>query len=277
VFSLVRNPEAAITFFNDAAKLLAAGINVRMDFSEVDELTPDAIAMLVASLKDKKFMRDMSVVGNGPTKPEPRRIWYESGFHSQVHSQLRVADTKGRFERRDAVQVNPPAAKQLIRFATTKIYGSPKKWQTVQRTLVECMTNTRTHAAGTKFSKRTWWAFVHADDVYRRAYFAFVDRGIGIFHSPLLTRRRSVLRALGLVSNTDIMRGLLKGEVPSSTGRKNRGKGFPHMYQDVIAPDRDNIRGLVIIANDVFADVERDSFRTINPPFPGTFLYWEKS
>jgi len=274
MFSLVHNAEEVLEFFTHASKLLNSGVNIAMDFRAIQQLTPDAIAFLVASIRDRKFTHGMSVVGNEPDDPALRQMWDDSGFHSHVQSRLRISAARGRFARKGSVQVSSPDAKALVRFATTCLYGAPRKWPTVQRTLVECMTNTRAHAAGRKHSRRSWWGSVHVDNGIAR--FSFVDRGIGIFKSPLLTRRRHFLRGMGLLSNESILQGLLAGKIPSSTGRKNRGKGFPNMYKDLTAPDRDTIEKLVIISNDVFADVANSKFRTIHPPFPGTFIYWEK-
>ena len=35
------------------------------------------------------------------------------------------------------------------------------------------------------------------------------------------------------------------------------------------------IKSLIIVANDVYADVANDDFRVLKTQFPGTLLYWE--
>jgi len=69
-----------------------------------------------------------------------------------------------------------------------------------------------------------------------------------------------------------LLKDMLSGEVESRTGLPYRGKGLPSMNQDLI---RGGIRNLIIISNDVKAEVEKQNFEVLPRPFRGTLIYWE--
>ena len=74
--------------------------------------------------------------------------------------------------------------------------------------------------------------------------------------------------------NADILREVLEGKIGSRIGLSYRGKGLPEIYKRF---KREQFSRLIIIANDVFADVEKDDFRILDKPFKGTFFHWEIS
>lgn len=78
----------------------------------------------------------------------------------------------------------------------------------------------------------------------------------------------------GLKDNADIMREVLNGKIGSRTGLAYRGNGLPEIYKRF---QREQFSNLIIIANDVFADVEKDEYKLLPKPFKGTFFHWEIS
>jgi hypothetical protein len=72
--------------------------------------------------------------------------------------------------------------------------------------------------------------------------------------------------------NTKLLRQILGGQIESATGLAYRGKGLPRIRRFL---DDGKISRLVIVANDVYADVGADDFRVLQEPFKGTLVYWE--
>jgi hypothetical protein len=84
VFSLLRNPSESIEFIN-RLKILALYNNVFVDLSEVREMTPEAIACLIALLH-RFDGTDAGISGNVPTDPALRAMIDNSGFRDHVSS-----------------------------------------------------------------------------------------------------------------------------------------------------------------------------------------------
>jgi len=117
-----------------------------------------------------------------------------------------------------------------------------------------------------------WWATVYADTGRGKICFTFVDTGVGIFRSVRIGTVRKIYDLFGGKKDADILRDMLLGKVPSSTKLSFRGKGLPYMNR--LAMEK-RISSLVIVANDVFANVSSETFEQLRTPFHGTLVYWE--
>ena len=102
--------------------------------------------------------------------------------------------------------------------------------------------------------------------------YTFLDTGVGIFRSVRLGTIRNVYKTLGFEDDSGILKDILEGKIESRTGKHYRGKGLPAIYEK---SQSGSIRSLVIIANDVYANVEKGEYRMIRNSFQGTLLYWE--
>ena len=138
--------------------------------------------------------------------------------------------------------------------------------------MIECMNNTRNHASGQQDHQETWWATVYADVERERACYTFLDTGVGIFQSVPIGKLRKFFKMVGIQDDAKMLRDILHGKVESSTRQPFRGKGLPAIYGLL---HRRSIKSLVIVANEVYANVERDEFRVMRTSFKGTLLYWE--
>ncbi|MDP8989530.1 MAG: hypothetical protein M3N41_05535, partial [Acidobacteriota bacterium] len=94
----------------------------------------------------------------------------------------------------------------------------------------------------------------------------------GIFKSVRFDKLRSFYKMVGFKSNADLLLDILHGKVESSTGYDYRGKGLPAIYQQFV---RGGLQALVFVANDVYANIGRNEYRTLPEPFNGTVIYWE--
>jgi hypothetical protein len=68
------------------------------------------------------------------------------------------------------------------------------------------------------------------------------------------------------------LRDILEGKIESRTGIPYRGKGLPAIYKAFLSG---RISKLVIIANDVYANVADGDYRKMGTELGGTLLYWE--
>jgi hypothetical protein len=165
--------------------------------------------------------------------------------------------------------VDPGLAQRIVGKVTTALFTRERRSLGSYGTLIECMMNTHQHAAGDSGGKERWWLTAFYEEASGRAFFTFVDLGVGIFDSLKLAPYKAFFR-----SNISLLRDILQGKIASSTGLKYRGKGLPKINKFL---QRDQIRDLVIVSGNVYANVSEDRFETVDPPFEGTLLNWEMS
>jgi hypothetical protein len=145
------------------------------------------------------------------------------------------------------------------------------------------MHNTNNHASLGAKGEKHWWLSVHHRRSRRRVTFSFVDFGVGIFRS--LDGKRTNERFHGWrtsefgtiippgATNAQLLQLILTGEMHRTVTKEDfRGKGLPGIRE---VWERNHISNLRIVTNDVYADVARDEYRTLNPPFDGTLVVWE--
>jgi hypothetical protein len=284
-FSFVNNTEEVIEFFDKMHDLFRNKKSVELDTSKCTSLTADTMTILISRLKDRSFTMGRSYRGNEPDDPKLRFIFAHSGFYDHVHAPRRrdKAQNFGSIERKKSKIVESPTAKALIHFATTTLFGQRRKLGGVYRVLVESMHNTVDHAHGRDISekrvipekyKEVWWATVYTDTTEKKAKFTFVDNGVGIFKSKNVSILKSIVQSLSLKTDAEILLEMLRGEHTSRTGLPYRGKGLPGIYR---AFQEGRLENLIVITNNVYANVGRGEFRMMNRSFDGTFLHWEIS
>jgi len=147
------------------------------------------------------------------------------------------------------------------------------------RTIIELMQNTQNHASTNNKYQEWWWL---SQDLDRdKISFTFLDLGRGIIdsikHKPKTDTKWNVdiLRQIFLkIDNpSKILELLLKGEIHKYREQPYyRGKGLPGIYSTL---ERGQIRNLIILTNNVLADVEKRKFNTLNLDFNGTLVYFE--
>lgn len=255
--------------------LFARKRSVDIDLSATKEMTADAITVLVSCLRDTSFTHGRGYRGNTPTDETLRKRFTESGFFEYVRSAHKPKNPEyGSIRARSKVKVDSTKALELITLATEKLHGKYVKQGGVYKTLLECMNNTWDHASGGQPKQVRWWASAHYDDKARKVSFTFTDSGVGIFESRDPSILQEALRRLGIKKNTEMLRKMLRKEIPSVTGIPYRGRGIPSIFECLA---RGEIENLIVITNDVYANVETDKFITLKSPFQGTFMSWEIS
>jgi hypothetical protein len=211
-FSMVENPDEAVHFLN-RIRAVARARDLFIDLEEVEDLTPDAVALLLATINRRELANNTFVSGNHPKDPKLRAILTNSGFREYVRSHPESAPRMelGRIRRRPTSSetvddsVKGAVAAELIEFAMQKLTGVPIPHQPSYRVLGEAMLNTLNHASERPNDHREpWWASVYCNVESRRAAFTFIDQGIGIFKSPgLFFRLKLAIKFLGKDKDRD--------------------------------------------------------------------------
>ena len=83
-FSIIRNTNEVLEYFEIVRKHLKRGDNVRIDKRDVEVFTVDTIALLVASINRRNFVHDAIVYGNAPKDKDLNKLFLESGFYDHV-------------------------------------------------------------------------------------------------------------------------------------------------------------------------------------------------
>lgn len=279
VFSFIENPDAAAAFISTIERAATRQNKIFVDLRSLTRLTLDACTALRAMLDRVKFMA--SVEGSRPLDARINAMLDETGFFEN----LRVRGEKkpphsGRMCSREgnAQRVDPARAKEYVRFAAERTRGPGTKHEASYSNLIECMANTRNHAAGPNARANhgeyyeSWWLSVYHDAGTGISQFAFVDLGVGILKSAKLHPLRRMLLKARTFDPGKTLQMVLDGEVESRTGFAHRGRGLPRIASSC----RDGeVRRLVIVSNDAYVDVDKGVQQGLTRELSGTLIYWE--
>jgi hypothetical protein len=259
---------------------------VFIDFRKVREIDYDGLIVLLSVLvrfKAKKIQFN----GNFPSDKFVRSILDESHFFDHL--------LPGKFKDKDSYsltsgssivthgkrKVDSELGERVIAAVSETVWGERRRCTKVQRALIELMHNTNNHATGPRDEAKHWWLSVKHFEKQHRVAFSFVDFGVGVFSS--LRNKAAGSLFYGAIdalkdrvkhgNDAEVLRLVMEGELHrTATGKKYRGKGLPGIYQAFKA---NHFGALAIITNDVYFNSTTNEFRTLENPFPGTFIYWE--
>ena len=272
-FSIIQNPNETIAFLREF-RYVAQRNNLTLDLAATTCITIDAITVLIAEILRLGGTR--LVNGSLPRNESCRDLLIQSGFFDHVRSRNPLPPgKKGKISPRKSNQVEGDTAKELIRIGSEAAFGSPRKCRGAYSALVECMSNTHNHATGKReaHGAETWYLTVYGDALDGSVRYTFLDTGVGIFRSVRLNNlKKAYNRFFKGEDHRHILKDILEGKVASRTGLPFRGKGLPGIYKSFLAG---RIKSLIIISNDVYANVASGDYRILGTQFPGTLVYWE--
>lgn len=281
-FSLIENTEAVLHFFKENKKLLASRKQVGFNLRDIKKLTPDAIALLIAKVKDENFTNRLVVRGNSPQKADLKKMFDESGFLEHVRSSW----VPERNEKNVLIhqitnnKVENEIAKDISKRAVAHTFGTGEKYRPIYEILIECMANTKNHA-GMSEGEYNWWIFEYSNPDTKVTTISFLDLGTGIFNSiPVQSFKRNAMIALKDKTGVDfipnfnlnLLTDLFEGKISSKTGMEERGQGLPLIYD---RSGNQQIKNFTIISNDVYVKIPSKESIILKNKFQGTFLYWE--
>lgn len=269
-FSFIENTENVLIYFENIQNYIKQKKPILVNLKGITNLTNDAIVLLLALLKNPAITKGVPIRGNYPKDEELKKIFQESGV-------FKANDNENKHKNYILTRQNKKAegvmANELIKHATSIVFGKEARCPGIYRTLMESMANTCYHAKPKKIAHETWWLTVYHDKKENKISFAFIDLGIGIFKSSKISGFREKFSAFfGIKDNRDVLKEIISGRKMSSTKIPYRGKGLPNIYKGL---ERNYYSNLKLISNDVKADLSIDKYEILKNEFKGTFLYWE--
>lgn len=283
-FSFIDNTEEVLSYFSKAKAIFHSQKNVTFDISSVTNLTPDAIALLVASIKSPKFTSTGSSNGNQPERDDLRKLFAESGFNEHVTEAhgFSKAQASNLLHKEVAQKVVESIARNACIRGMKHVYDSsapePALYDihsSLYQILIECMANTHNHAALSRQGECRWWLYVYNNPNTGTTSYTFIDLGVGIFKSAHVESYLKIIgQAFGLYPNIKMVDDLLTGKIHSriEKDRELRGKGIP---QIVGHSKNEWFKSFYIITNDVKINLTNGTSEALNQDFNGTFLHWE--
>lgn len=282
-FSLTSNTEETLKFIGKIENCYKRKQKVFVNLQGVDNIANGAIVVLLSILVQFKSNK-IDFNGNFPKNNKVREFLKDSGFFKYLYKEIDPQDSYT-FENDICTHANKKVDSQLsediIKKASTFIWGEERRCTGVQRVFLELMQNTNNHASITNQGEKHWWATVKHNEDEKKVSFSFIDFGVGIFES--LTNKKEdnkfynainkVRNVFSFSDNAELLRLLLHGDVHKTvTGKYYRGKGLPGIFE---ACKNNKISNLIIISNDAIADFGNNSYRKLNGSLSGTFIYWE--
>lgn len=285
VLSLVKNQEEVIRFVNEIKYSFKQGRKVFVVLSRVEEITDDAIVVLLSYMilfKEK----DIDFNGNYPKSKKAAEKLEKSGFFDYLYKNgadaLSVKSMNSSIYTHGYKRADAAFASRMIEASSKVIWGESRRCPGVQNTFTELMANTYKHASGGVEGEHHWWVSMTKDYEHKKVVFGFVDYGVGIFRSlknkspddKLYGGLQKLLQKFPLAdNNAKMMKLILEGELhKTATLQSNRGRGLPYIH----SCQKDNsIDSLVIISNNVYADVKNGEYKLLDNEFIGTFVTWE--
>lgn len=151
VFSILKNTEEMVYFFDELSILLQKRNKIFLDLSEITEITSDAIIYMLSLFEYFRKKNDSAtgkMRGNFPTNSYCKDMLVESGFFDYVNPTYRFQKTNANilsFQSDKIVQ--PEIAKKVVVFAREKL--NQERTSASKRSyeiIIECMGNTNDHA-----------------------------------------------------------------------------------------------------------------------------------
>lgn len=285
IFSIVDNTEEFLSFVHEIQQCFKNREKVFVDMSNIEKLSDDAIVILLSNMV--RFRENhIKFNGNFPNEKNAKAKLKKSGFFKALYKAKKengysVNTMNKTIYTHGNVKADSAFSSKIIEESSMFVWGEPRRCPGIQNTFTELMANTYKHAANYEGGHH-WWMSMTKDGKEHKVVYGFVDYGVGIFRS--LNNKKPGDKLYGAIqhlktkfpfvkTNEKIMELILKGELHKTVTKKNnRGKGLPSIFKNF---ERREIDSLVIITNNVYADVKNSDYHLLNNEFVGTFVTWE--
>lgn len=289
-FSVIKNAEETLEFMNKVLHNYEKKRKTFIDLSNVEQVADDALVLLLAYMLMFRSSK-IPFNGNFPQDRESRKKIKDSGFLDTLYEKVKqrnsydIGQGSNRFRTHANKIVDQEKTDEIIKDASTTIWGEARRCPKVQRSLIELMQNTNNHAGKTP-GQQHWWMSVAQNAKEHKVTISFIDFGMGVLKSldskkenENFFRWRTLLDKFHPGVKTDaenmklIMEGALYQDKPASaTNKYYRGKGLPGIYK---AMQENAFTNLIIITNKVYANVSTDDYSMLKNELKGTFVSWE--
>ncbi len=281
-FCLVSNTDEVLAYFSSLEKKLRAGKGIEIDISDIEKLTPETVALLVANIADPDFHHRTFISGNAPKDLVLKKIFTESGFYQHVNGNNNFSQGEENFLHREVhKKVEPTVATRAALIGTKHVFGKTNSREaspivdSLHEMLVEFMSNTNDHADNDSSGKCLWWLYVYSDPNKNISTFTFIDLGVGIFKSVSVQNYlKKLFKGTPLYKNINLVDDLLAGRIKSRVGKDKdiRGKGIPQIVENSALKNFENFH---LIANDVKINLRTGEREELKHSLHGTLWHWE--
>jgi len=290
-FSLTENAQETIKCFDSIEKKLRisdGGDTLKLDFSEVENLSIDAIMYLIAFMQNQnKQGYSKHIRGNYPRNEKAKSDMISSGFLDFVKTPM-VFDEE-ELKKEDTLMitvgdlVKEDVLAEVCRFVNRAFDTSKKYTRFIYTIIGELMANTNEHAyTDTREAKKVvnrWYLFVKNID-NKRIQFTLLDTGLGIpitINKRRLEKFRDSIPPLKASDSTYIfeaLQGKHKSIARSRTKEENRNKGLPAIYD---CYEQGKIKQFKIFSNHgvYYSTDELSQPQDLERKLKGTLFYWE--
>lgn len=279
-FSFFYNTDEVVKFFN----LIISNLKsierkgkgkyylFNIDMKNVERIEPDALMYLLTIMRNSNITNKNNIwwKGNYPLNSEVKKLLIETGFTKYVRTNSsNIAHESETLQIKYGNILDPNVTMEACNLIIKNAKVDRTKVLFIRETVNEFMDNTMGHA----YEKNTifdpcWYLFVKCDT--DKAVFTFLDNGLGIPYTVKKTLIEILKDKFYKRNDGYYIKSALDGEFRSETGKSNRGKGLPEVYNNVI---EHNIKKFSIISNNgIFKENTAYESREC---FFGTLIYFE--
>lgn len=290
-FSLTENTEESLLFIVRLEECLEAKKKVFVNLAKVEQIAQGAIVVLLSiMIKFKSAHVDFN--GNFPKNQSANKRLVDSGFFHELYRKNINLGTKYEICRNKVLThankiVDTALSDKIISEISSLIWGEEKRCPGLQRVFIELMQNTNNHASYKNKGEHHWWTTVQYDKENKKAYFSFIDYGVGIINSLTNDQKGKFFNIIPRIkqifspeNDSDLLMLLLNGNIHeasskiqnTSTKKYYRGKGLPCLFN---ACRENKISRVVVITNNAKVEYENQRKTNLNTSFKGTFICWE--
>ena len=282
-FSFINNPEELVKYFSDNKQFSNNWYGIDFDLTDIEELTFDSIALLLATIKDPHYRNWVEAMGQPPKKEALKALFEATWFYGHVysHTNIKEGEINGKMIKNSYTKkVVSTLAKEITHDITSETLPwmfPGNRCKPLYNTIIECMANTENHAGFRDENKYNWWVFYYKHPETHITQVCFIDLGTWIIKSMQAKWKDWISDAfdwLGLLNNAQKLLKILDWKIliPSRTWEKKRWKWlkqFNNFYQ------KEFVENFTIISNDIYLNLNKNITKKLDNSFGWTFLYWE--
>ena len=280
-FSIIGNHEKVISFCNDLRNDYRKHHRVFVNLEKVTSVTNESLSLLVSNMM--LFQQsNIDFNGNFPIDEKSRLIVVKSGFLETLYKKKSsINRVNSTIYTHSSKRSNSELIEALIDSSSKFLWGQSCDCDGVYNALIELMLNTFEHGNEIE-GKQKWWVTVTKDEDNQRVTFSFLDYGRGIIktlrdvqhkhHSGIVEK---ILYRIGNITNSSavLLKEVVEGALVISEKEDSQyGNGLHSIYSDMLDHLLDNV---IIITNNVYADLKNNIYQMMNVSFHGTFISFE--
>ncbi|MGD1007104.1 MAG: hypothetical protein ABR980_07745 [Ignavibacteriaceae bacterium] len=277
-FTDLKYIESTLRFFEKLDFGVLNNGNIFLNMENITYITEDAILYLLSRLYYYRFrFPSYRVSGNFPTDQICEKLLLDSNFTKYVQTAKKHnINEKEIFPIRDGIDANGEIIGEVLTFIESKISLPEDSSFDIYGPMLECLTNSKNHAyQNPNLIQNKWWLIAIPDKNLQNVHYTCLDNGRGI---PT-TIHKNFTEKIKLLSSSrdhDLIISALKGEFRTRTGKEERGKGLPSVFEST---SNMHINNLTIISNFAYVKISRNkeilAKVQINKKFRGTLLSWD--